>query len=509
MKRATGLVLAVVLLAAGIGATTAGVLPPGFGDNSLERGNGDDRGVDTLEEIDDLIAVPSSGPNGDYVVIDEDGQLTIDLTSENPNTAVDGVPPSAFTGIDDVFELEYTGSEGATVWIETDDERLEFYTESGSIADEENATVLGPNERVAVGFSVDSEGLEAGDQIVGTFTVHATIADSRVYVASPRATIEIDAPDNVTRNVTIENARSHLALTGDAQAFQIGSDVTLEELTVRFTERGDPAFTLDAAEVAEVEQRLGGLPSETGTIEIGSYSVRDAWEAETIRDVEYRYAIDRDWLNASGADPETVTLHSYDDEDDRWETIETSVVAETADVVVIEARLDGFSTHALTIESPVVTVTSLSLEPSTVMVGEAVTVTTTIENSGRVNGTGELAVTVDGDERETIVASVDAGASVTETLELTIDEPGEYEIGVGDAEPVTLTVLEVDEPVPTEPAGDDGEDEDEETVETPDEPDESDEPTDEESAFGALGVAGILLASSIAFGTIWRIRHSR
>ncbi|WP_252699767.1 CARDB domain-containing protein [Natronosalvus vescus] len=505
MKRVTGLLLTVVLLAAGIGATSAGVLPPGFDGNSSEDGN--DRGVDTLEEIDDLIATPSSGPNGDYVVIDEDGHLMIDLTSGNPNTAVDGVPPSAFTGIDDVFELEYTGSEGTTVWIETDDERLEFHTESGVIGDEENATVLGPNERVAVGFSVDSEGLEAGDQIVGTFTVHATIADSRVYVASPRATIEIDAPDNVTRVVTIEHARSHIALTGDAHAFQIGSNVMLEELTVRFNGRGDPTFTLDAAEVAEHDQRLERLPSETGTVEIGSYTVRNASEAETIRDVEYRYAIDRDWLNATGADPETITVHSYDEEADRWEPSDTTVVDETAEAVVLEARLDVFSTHALTADAPVLTVTDLALEPSTVTVGEAVTVTTTIENSGRVNGTDELAVTVDGDERETIVASVDAGVSVTETFELTIDEPGEYEIGVGDAEPVTLTVLEADEPTAPDTGGDD--EEEEETVETPDEPDERGEPIEEEGGFGALGVAGLLLAGSIAFGTIWRVRHSR
>ncbi|MFP9061391.1 CARDB domain-containing protein [Natrialbaceae archaeon A-chndr2] len=509
MKRITGLLLATVLLAAGIGATTAGVIPLEETD-TVSVGSEDDRQVDALESVDDVIALPGTGPNGDYVVIDEYDRLAIDLTGENPNVAGDGVPPAALTGIDDVLVLEYTGSESTAFWIETDDERLDFHTESGSITDEKNAIVLTPDERVSVGFSVEGDDLSAGDQLTASFAVRTTPPTDALYVPYPDATIEVLAPDNTTREVTIEYARSHIELTGDAERFRIGPNASLEEFTVRFDDRGHPSFTIDA-ETARRDGLVERLPS--GAVGIGAYAVEDVDEGKAIRDLEYRFAVDRSWFAKSGVDPTQITVYSDDGERENWTVTETTVVDETPETIFVEARVDTSSRHVLAVETAVLDVTELSVKPATVTPGEEFTVRATIENLGLASGTDEMAVMVDGDPIGTMTASADADEAVTETFEHTIDEPGEYELRVGNADPVTLVVGNADDTAHTDSSSatsaEDSGTENAGEAETNHDIDGSGELIDEAGAFGPIRVTAVFVAISTSLGTIWLIRRSR
>lgn len=509
MKRITGLLLATILLAAGIGATTAGVIPFEETDTVSVEGE-DDRQVDALESVDDVIALPGTGPNGDYVVVDEYDRLAIDLTRENPNVAGDGVPPSALTGIDDVLVLEYTGSESTALWLETDDERLDFHTESGSITGEKNAIILAPDERVAVGFSVDGDDLIAGDQLTASFAVRTMPPTDALYVPYPDATIEVLAPDNTTREVTIEYARSHIELTGDAETFRIGPNASLEELTVRFDDRGHPSFTIDAEATAH-EGFVRRLP--TGAVGIGAYAVEDVGGGETIRDVEYRFAVDRAWLAESGVDPAQITVYSDDGERGNWTVTETTIVDETPEAVLVEARIDTLSRHVLTVDTAVLDVTEVSVEPATVTAGEEFTITAAVENVGRASGTDEMVVTVDGSTIGTITARADAGEATTETVEHSIEEPGEYEIRIGDAGPVTVVIVEADDTVHTDSSSttsaDDSGTESAGDEEANHDIDGSGELIDEAGTFGPLRVTAVFVAISTSLGTLWLARRSR
>lgn len=77
-------------------------------------------------------------------------------------------------------------------------------------------------------------------------------------------------------------------------------------------------------------------------------------------------------------------------------------------------------------------VVSLDVEPSAVAVGETVTITAVVENSGGSEGTYNAVLTVDGATIDTRATSIAAGASETVTFSLVVDEAGTYEIGVGE-----------------------------------------------------------------------------
>lgn len=143
----------------------------------------------------DLVAYPDPGPNGVYATIDDEGELAIELTEENPSIEADGVPSGGVNDVDDVFRLENEGSAPLTVWLESREERLGYHTGEGSIDDADGAVTIHPNESVAVGFTLDARGLEAGDRVTDVFAIHTAVADVEPAEASGAGGVSSDAPD--------------------------------------------------------------------------------------------------------------------------------------------------------------------------------------------------------------------------------------------------------------------------------------------------------------------------
>ncbi|SEH39666.1 PGF-pre-PGF domain-containing protein [Halopenitus malekzadehii] len=110
----------------------------------------------------------TNGTNGNYVVSDDDGELRIDLTDP-------GVNAEAYTTVDRIFYLHNQDTQEVLVWVTHDGgERVSMTSDEGGapIEGEENAVTLAPGERVVVNVGLDSQGIEEGDRLLTSVTIH-------------------------------------------------------------------------------------------------------------------------------------------------------------------------------------------------------------------------------------------------------------------------------------------------------------------------------------------------
>lgn len=90
-------------------------------------------------------------------------------------------------------------------------------------------------------------------------------------------------------------------------------------------------------------------------------------------------------------------------------------------------------------------VTEVTVENSSVEVGETVRVTAIVENTGSERATIPATLTLDGESVATREPSVDPAFPVVVTFEVTVDDPGEYTVAVNGAEATQpLTVQSAD-----------------------------------------------------------------
>ena len=461
-----------MLVLAGVGATGAGVVP-------VESDDADSPGeIDTLDEIDDLVAYPSPGTNGAYATLGADGRIAIDLTSNNPNVDGEGVPPEAFTGIDDVLRLEYTGDEQTTVWLESDEERITFYTDDGAIDGAEDAVTLGPDESVGVGFSVDSEGLSAGDRLVSSVTIRADGSPTGLSPSIPGscapATIDVGTPDELTRSVAITNVQRCHPETVDLQSLPIAEMATLESIDLQFDRREDVSFEVrTTAFGAQTGSATSGVGSngpaavfddhlrKSGVAPIGSYQVVDPPATDLVTGESHALHVDADWLDAEGIDPGEVSLYAAGE--DGWQAVETTVESPEAptgdpagtsaddpadesaeesepdEVVRFEAATGAIAGategqpagYALGFDAPVVSVADAGVDASdSAGVGDELPIRATLVNDGPVDAAVDLELLVDGEPAGVVSETVPADGSTDVTLAHAFDEPGSYDLGL-------------------------------------------------------------------------------
>lgn len=126
---------------------------------------------------DEVALQPGDNP---YTYLDEDGELAIDVTEDNPNLSAGGVNPDAFAAEDELFYVVYDGNETAEAWIEHDSQAVTFVVDGEPIESDEEPLLLTPeDERVAVGVEVDTRVVDVvpGDRLIDDITVHARPAE--------------------------------------------------------------------------------------------------------------------------------------------------------------------------------------------------------------------------------------------------------------------------------------------------------------------------------------------
>ncbi|WP_178916364.1 DUF1102 domain-containing protein [Natronomonas gomsonensis] len=108
-------------------------------------------------------------PNGQYARIQDNGAMAIDLSESNNQIDGEGVNPDALTKIRDVFQIKNQGTQETAVWIDVDpvEDRVEFYLHEQELDENENAKIIGYDNRVCldvgdsvcVSMDIDTRGL--------------------------------------------------------------------------------------------------------------------------------------------------------------------------------------------------------------------------------------------------------------------------------------------------------------------------------------------------------------
>lgn len=146
-----------------------------------------------------------------------------------------------------------------------------------------------------------------------------------------------------------------------------------------------------------------------------------------------------------------LVIARYDEATGYWEELLTEADLE---VDVISASLDHFSTVALlgyesspppapTLTPANFTINSLNISPSETNVGETVSISTLLTNTGDEEGNHSITLEIDGNIEETREVTLAGGTSETVTFTTVPDEIGTYVINVGSLSgPLTVSETE-------------------------------------------------------------------
>ena len=402
---------------------------------------------------DDVALQPGENP---YTYLDENDELVVDITEENPRIDADGVNPNAFSAQRALFYITYDGDDHANAWIDHDAEAVTFTVDGEPVESREDAARLTPeNDAVAVGVEVDTRIVDAvpGDRLIDSISVHAetpsdddSTTESAGGSSGPVVTMTEPSPDARAFDLraVVGGADTELDLAG---MHVVGDWIRLEALS----------FVRDAP--GDVEMRVTGSenrPADTAAVPpgvdpLGYYTVEFTEPDQPIREATAPLAVDRDRLDEAGVEPGA--LVAYHDAGEGWERTATRVVATDSETVRLAVDSDGFSSFALATESPAMAVETAELATDEVTTGEELSIEVDVENAGpapateetlRIGSTDEAAVT-----GGTFTVDAEPGASATESVTVSIDEPGEYELVIdGDrvTEPTPIGTVTVTSP---------------------------------------------------------------
>jgi len=409
------------------------------------------------DRIDDEVALqPGDNP---YAYLDEDEELAVDVTEENPRIDAAGVNPTALSAQDALFYVTYEGDEYAEAWIEHDGTGVTFVVDGEPVESPERAARLTPaDEAVPVGIEVDTRvaDLAPGDRLIDEISVHARIAepedpgddgpgdgpggpgdgddggdgDDDADSPSPTAgpIVSMERPSPTVREIEVRS------IVGGAD-----TDIDLGGLRV-----GDPGIRLDAltfvraapGDASLVVRGSAEPPAETapvppGVDPLGYYAVAFAEPDGSVEEATATLEIDRDGLAAAGVAPERLAV--YRETGAGWERAETTVVDADGETVRIEAVSPGLSAFAVAAERSALVPVEVTLSDDRVALGEPLTVDADVENVGpapasdaeiRVETVGDGAIASNG----TVALDADPGAIAAESVTVRFDEPGEHDL---------------------------------------------------------------------------------
>ena len=476
---------------------------------------------------DDVALQPGENP---YTYLDENDELVVDITEENPRIDADGVNPDAFSAQRALFYITYDGDDHANAWIDHDAEAVTFTVDGEPVESREDAARLTPDDdAVAVGVEVDTRIVDAvpGDRLIDSISVHAetpsdddSTTESAGGSSGPVVTMTEPSPDARTFDLraVVGGADTELDLAG----MHVGGDwIRLDRLS----------FVRDAP--GDVEMRVAGAenrPADTGAVPpgvdpLGYYTVEFGEPDQPIREATATLAVDRDRLDEAGVEPEA--LVAYHDAGEGWERTATRVVATDSETVRLAVDSDGFSSFALATESPAIEPGSARLGADEIEAGEELSIELDVENVGPAPATGEtLRVETAGETPVTggtFTIDADPGGPVTESVTVSIDEPGVHELVIdGDrvTAPTTVGSVAVTSASDSDEGADDSEGTDGETSIGSGLGDDSGEGSDASSDAGSLDPAeepagfdltdatGLVALLAIVLATLFLVRRA-
>ena len=411
----------------------------------------------------DLQIQPVDGPNGRYAYLNDADEIAIDISASNPNLPADfeGLNIGSTGRIDGIFEITYTGEQYAHVWIGDEAENVTFVADGDSIEGDANNVTLGPNQTVTVGLAFDTRGATAGTRLgADQFSIEAKIAEPdevggngvstqqtgggpTTTVTSPSADRREFVGSGIGRGDTVRFLADGMALAGD--------DVTLEGIDLEGVR--NERVELSAAGSPDPFANGSALTAPTTPRAMAYLALEYDFAPGAVDAMTVRFSADRDHLNATGVDPEDVTLYRQTDAGE-WEAKPVEVVDPEVvrimglpeDRVHFRATTTEFSTFAVAERVPRFDVTEAAIAPEAVEPGEAATVTATLRNGGGAAGERAVTLTADGDPVANETVALAPNETATVALGGTFETAGAYDLAV-DGTPVGTLVV-------GDPAGD-------------------------------------------------------
>lgn len=245
-------------------------------------------------------------------------------------------------------------------------------------------------------------------------------------------------PANVTDGdqvrVSVECVRESTVLVFDLglPASNETDDVSFEQLNVTAGEDSQNVTATMAARSGPPADVPGGPLGERTlayfTVELRNFTVANA----TAGTLTFNVSTSR--LEELDVDPGEIRLARL--HNGTWQSLNTTHRGDGR----FRAETPGFSTFAVGAPGPALSVNEAAVDPAEVAPGETVSVSATVDNAGRRNGSTTLSVTANGTERAVANVSVPAGGNLTERVDLTFEEAGTYDLAVDGVAAGTVTV---------------------------------------------------------------------
>lgn len=300
--------------------------------------------------------------NGEYVVYNESGNVTIEFDgSNNDNLTGNGINTETYYEIDNVFNVTNENDGTIEFYVNDSSADVTFYKADDpthTLENESNRTSLGPSETAVVGIAIDTRGdSDAAD--LSNMTIVAEIVEEETDEDEEDDTVvqsgggSGDQEDDETE--TVEKPAS---ITASIQ----GEDVTVpvQEGEALSGVGFDSQTSMDTV-VSVTEVTDPAVPDPEGTEFVAGASIslnQDAGESVE----RIRMQIRRSRLDDLETTSDNLLVHHLNEETGEWETLETQVVREDGEKVVLEAPSAGFSTYAVFAQEQVETTTT---EPTT------------------------------------------------------------------------------------------------------------------------------------------------
>ena len=180
--------------------------------------------------------------------------------------------------------------------------------------------------------------------------------------------------------------------------------------------------------------------------------IEDNITENDISSVTITFKVEKTWIEGENIDENTITLKRYNAENGEWVSLPTVKVDEDATYVyfsVTSPRLSYFaiSGTAISPAPAAFTVSTLTISPSGVSVGEDVSISVMAKNTGELGGTYIVTLEINGAAEAIENVTVAGGSERPVTFTVTEDVEGTYNVEV-DGLTGTFTVTKPP-PVPT------------------------------------------------------------
>jgi PGF-pre-PGF domain-containing protein len=154
-----------------------------------------------------------------------------------------------------------------------------------------------------------------------------------------------------------------------------------------------------------------------------------------ISSVTITFRVEKAWIEGENIDENTIALKRYDPENGEWVSLPTVKVDEDATYVYFSATSPGLSYFAVsgTAISPVpaaFTVSTLTVSPSKVSVGEDVSISVTVKNMGDLEDTYTVILKINGTVETVEDVTLAGGATKQVVFTVARDTEGTYSVEV-------------------------------------------------------------------------------